>query len=80
MTPLRGLFFREEVVLRQYIECKNAEDQKLLLDGLKRLSKSDPLVKVVREESGVHAILGSGELHLKACLRDLEEVFLSGPE
>ena len=41
--------------------------------GLKRLSKSDPMVQCMIEESGEHIIAGAGELHLEICLKDLEE-------
>merc|ERR1711915_236760 len=37
------------------------------------LSKSDPMVQCMIEESGEHIIAGAGELHLEICLKDLEE-------
>jgi len=37
------------------------------------LSKSDPMVQCIIEESGEHIIAGAGELHLEICLKDLEE-------
>merc|ERR1711955_111214 len=42
-------------------------------EGLKRLSKSDPMVQCMIEESGEHIVAGAGELHLEICLKDLEE-------
>jgi len=44
-----------------------------LVEGLKRLAKSDPMVQCLIEESGEHIIAGAGELHLEICLKDLEE-------
>jgi len=44
-----------------------------LVEGLKRLAKSDPMVQCIIEESGEHIIAGAGELHLEICLKDLEE-------
>ncbi|KAF5302988.1 hypothetical protein FQA39_LY19050 [Lamprigera yunnana] len=44
-----------------------------LIEGLKRLSKSDPVVQCITEESGKHIITGVGELHLEICLKDLED-------
>ena len=38
-----------------------------------RLSKSDPMVQCIIEESGEHIVAGAGELHLEICLKDLEE-------
>merc|ERR1712044_99154 len=55
------------------VECKNPADLPKLVEGLKRLSKSDPMVQCIIEESGEHIIAGAGELHLEICLKDLEE-------
>jgi len=44
-----------------------------LVEGLKRLAKSDPMVQCIIEESGEHIVAGAGELHLEICLKDLEE-------
>ena len=47
--------------------------------GLKKLSKSDPLVVCTTEESGEHVIAGCGELHVEICLKDLEEEYAKCP-
>jgi len=60
-------------VVRVAVECKNPSDLPKLVEGLKRLSKSDPMVQCSIEESGEHIIAGAGELHLEICLKDLEE-------
>jgi len=65
-------------VVRVAVEPKNAQDLPKLVEGLKRLSKSDPLVLCYTEESGEHIIAGAGELHLEICLKDLEEDFMQG--
>jgi elongation factor 2 len=49
-----------------------------LVEGLKRLSKSDPLVQCSIEESGEHIVAGAGELHLEICIKDLQEDFMGG--
>jgi elongation factor 2 len=59
--------------VRVAVECKNPADLPKLVEGLKRLSKSDPMVQCIIEESGEHIIAGAGELHLEICLKDLEE-------
>jgi elongation factor 2 len=46
-----------------------------LVDGLKKLSKSDPLVICSTSESGEHIIAGCGELHVEICLHDLRTEF-----
>ena len=61
------------------VEVKNAQDLPKLVEGLKRLSKSDPLVVCTSDEnSGEHIVAGAGELHLEICLKDLQEDFMSG--
>jgi elongation factor 2 len=65
--------FSVSPVVRVAVECKNPSDLPKLVEGLKRLSKSDPLVQCNIEESGEHIVAGAGELHLEICLKDLEE-------
>lgn len=62
-------------VVRVAVECKNASDLPKLVEGLKRLSKSDPLVQCTNTSSGEHIIAGCGELHIEICLKDLEEEY-----
>jgi elongation factor 2 len=59
--------------VRVAVECKNPADLPKLVEGLKRLAKSDPMVQCSIEESGEHIVAGAGELHLEICLKDLEE-------
>jgi len=70
---MRMMKYSVSPVVRVAVECKNAADLPKLVEGLKRLSKSDPLVQITMEESGEHIIAGAGELHLEICLKDLEE-------
>lgn len=62
-------------VVRVAVEPKNASDLPKLVEGLKKLSKSDPLVVCYTEESGEHIIAGCGELHIEICLKDLVEEY-----
>jgi len=70
---MRMMKFSVSPVVRVAVECKNPADLPKLVEGLKRLAKSDPLVQCSIEESGEHIIAGAGELHLEICLKDLEE-------
>lgn len=70
---LRVMKFSVSPVVRVAVECKNPADLPKLVEGLKRLAKSDPMVQCTIEESGQHIIAGAGELHLEICLKDLEE-------
>jgi elongation factor 2 len=65
--------FSVSPVVQVAVECKNANDLPKLVEGLKRLSKSDPCVLCYTSESGEHIVAGAGELHLEICLKDLEE-------
>lgn len=70
---MRVMKFSVSPVVRVAVEPKNASDLPKLVEGLKRLAKSDPMVQCIIEESGEHIIAGAGELHLEICLKDLEE-------
>jgi elongation factor 2 len=65
-------------VVRCAVDCKNASDLPKLMEGLKRLAKSDPLVQCITSRTGEHIIAGAGELHLEICLKDLREDFMKG--
>ncbi|KAF9371188.1 Elongation factor 2 [Mortierella sp. AD011] len=70
---LKVMKFSVSPVVQVAVECKSAADLPKLVEGLKRLSKSDPCVLCFTSDSGEHIVAGSGELHLEICLKDLEE-------
>lgn len=70
---IRVLKFSVSPVVRVAVEVKNSQDLPKLVEGLKRLAKSDPLVLISQEESGENIIAGAGELHLEICLKDLQD-------
>ncbi|KAI9225904.1 MAG: P-loop containing nucleoside triphosphate hydrolase protein [Piptocephalis tieghemiana] len=70
---LKVMKFSVSPVVQVAVEVKNANDLPKLVEGLKRLSKSDPCVQCYTSESGEHIVAGAGELHLEICLKDLEE-------
>ncbi|KAF9111693.1 Elongation factor 2 [Mortierella sp. AM989] len=76
---LKVMKFSVVPVVQVAVECKNVADLPKLLEGLKRLSKSDPCVLCFTSEAGEHIIAGSGELHLEICLKDLEEDYSQIP-
>merc|ERR1712139_78489 len=78
--PLKAMKFSVSPVVRVAVECKVAADLPKLVEGLKRLSRSDPMVQCTIEETGEHIIAGAGELHLQICLKDLQEEFMGGAE
>jgi len=62
-------------VVKVAVKPKDGKDLPKLVEGLKKLSKSDPLVVCSMEESGEHVIAGCGELHVEICLKDLREEY-----
>jgi len=70
---IRVMKFSVSPVVRVAVEPKNPADLPKLVEGLKRLAKSDPCVQCYHEESGEHIVAGAGELHLEICLKDLAE-------
>lgn len=70
---MKQMKFSVSPVVRVAVEPKNPQDLPKLVEGLKRLAKSDPMVQCYNESSGEHIIAGAGELHLEICLKDLEE-------
>ncbi|KAI0017505.1 P-loop containing nucleoside triphosphate hydrolase protein [Xylariomycetidae sp. FL0641] len=69
---LKVMKFSVSPVVTRSVQVKNAQDLPKLVEGLKRLSKSDPCVLTSTSESGEHVVAGAGELHLEICLSDLE--------
>ena len=70
---LRVMKFSVSPVVQVSVRPKNPSDLPKLVEGLKRLSKSDPCVQVTTNDAGEHIVAGAGELHLEICLKDLEE-------
>ncbi len=76
---IKQLKFSVSPVVRVAVQPKNSSDLPKLVEGLKRLSKSDPMVVIETDaESGENIIAGAGELHLEICLKDLQEDFMKG--
>jgi len=65
-------------VVRVSVDVTNASDLPKLMEGLKRLAKSDPLVQCFTASTGEHIVAGAGELHLEICLKDLRDDFMKG--
>jgi len=78
--PLYMMKYSVSPVVRVAVEPKNPAELPKLIEGLKRLSKSDPLVVCMTTETGEHVIAGAGELHLEICLKDLVDDFMNGAE
>ena len=53
------------------VEPVNPSELPKMLDGLRKVNKSYPLLSTKVEESGEHVILGTGELYLDCVMHDL---------
>ncbi|ETW86731.1 hypothetical protein HETIRDRAFT_377315 [Heterobasidion irregulare TC 32-1] len=70
---MKVMKFSVSPVVQVAVEVKNAADLPKLVEGLKRLSKSDPCVQAWIADTGEHIVAGAGELHLEICLKDLQD-------
>ncbi|KAI3832426.1 hypothetical protein MKX03_020660 [Papaver bracteatum] len=78
--PIRAMKFSVAPVVRVAVQCIFASDLPKLVEGLKRLSKSDPMVVCTIEESGEPIVAGTGELHLEICLQTLQNDYMGGAQ
>ena len=62
-------------VFKVAVEPVNPSELPKMLDGLRKISKSYPLVITKVEESGEHIILGTGELYMDCVLHDLRRLY-----
>jgi elongation factor 2 len=69
---IKSMKYSVSPVVRIAVTPKNASDLPKLVEGLKKMAKSDPLVQVITTETE-HIICGCGELHLEICIKDLTE-------
>ncbi|KAI9886198.1 MAG: Cyclin-dependent kinases regulatory subunit (Cell division control protein cks1) [Watsoniomyces obsoletus] len=71
-TPIKHF---TESVFKVAVEPINPSELPKMLDGLRRINKSYPLVTTKVEESGEHIILGTGELYMDCVLHDLRRLY-----
>ncbi|KAG8527110.1 uncharacterized protein KY384_008539 [Bacidia gigantensis] len=64
-----------ESVFKLAVEPINPSELPKMLDGLRKISKSYPLITTKVEESGEHIILGTGELYMDCVLHDLRRLY-----
>jgi len=76
--PFRAGQFSVSAVVKVSLHPKSAKDLPKVVEGLRRLAKSCPLVEVALEDGGQHAIAGCGAEHMRLLKNDLENEFLPG--
>jgi 116 kDa U5 small nuclear ribonucleoprotein component len=64
-----------ESVFKVAVEPINPSELPKMLDGLRKINKSYPLITTKVEESGEHIILGTGELYIDCVLHDLRRLY-----
>lgn len=62
-------------ILKVAVEPLAPSELPKMLDGLRKVNKSYPLLTTKVEESGEHIILGTGELYMDCVLHDLRRLF-----
>ena len=62
-------------VLKVAVEPIAPSELPKMLDGLRKVNKSYPLVQTKVEESCEHILLGTGELYMDSVLHDLRRLF-----
>lgn len=71
---IKSMKYSVSPVVRIAIKPKNAADLPKLIEGMKKMAKTDPLVQIHCTENE-NIIAGCGELHLEICLKDLTESY-----
>jgi elongation factor 2 len=77
-SPFIRMSFSVSPVVRIALKTVNPADQPALIDGLKKLEKSDPLVQWEIDEASNIVVSGAGELHLEIILKDLRDDYCTG--
>jgi U5 small nuclear ribonucleoprotein component len=64
-----------ESVFKVAVEPINPSELPKMLEGLRKINKSYPLISTKVEESGEHVVLGTGELYMDCVLHDLRRLY-----
>ncbi|KAG4075982.1 hypothetical protein HA402_003808 [Bradysia odoriphaga] len=71
----RPLKYNTQSIIKIAVEPVNPSELPKMLDGLRKVNKSYPLLSTRVEESGEHVILGTGELYLDCVMHDLRKMY-----
>jgi len=74
-SPLKFSEAGGESVMKLSVEPLNPAELPKMVEGLRRISKSYPMVRTRVEESGEHVLFGTGELYLDCVMHDLRHVY-----
>lgn len=76
MSPLAST---SKAILKVAVTTPNLQQMPKLIDGLKKLNKSDPSIEVSIAKNGDIILSTCGEVHLERCITDLENIFALVP-
>lgn len=71
----KPLNFNTQSIIKIAVEPVNPSELPKMLDGLRKVNKSYPLLTTRVEESGEHVVLGTGELYLDCVMHDLRKMY-----
>lgn len=71
----KALKFNTRSTMKLAVEPFNPSELPKMVEALRRVNKSYPLVTTKVEESGEHVILGTGELYLDCIMHDLRHLY-----
>ena len=71
----KSLRFNNKSIFKLAIEPLNPSDLPKMIDSLRKINKSYPLVTIKVEESGEHIIIGTGELYLDCIMYDIRHLY-----
>lgn len=77
-SVFRNMKFATAPILSVFVNVHNPNQLPELIEGLKKLSKNDPMVQCKTTDYGDHIVSACGEFQLGQCLADLEQLFASG--
>ena len=79
--PFHAMKFSVSPVVRVAVSVKNPANLPKFIKALSRLSKSDPLCKVIQHpETGEIVVAGAGELHIEVIMNNLRDEYCKGLE
>lgn len=81
---IRPMKYSVSPVFRVAVKPAKATELPHLIEGLQKLTKTDPLLQWTAEETGENIIAGCGELHMEICIHELKkyagiEIIVSEP-
>jgi len=75
METFKKLDFNVESAIKVACEPLNPSELPKLLEGLRKINKTYPIVETRVEESGERIVVGTGELQLDSVFHDLRKLY-----